>query len=117
MSKDICRVSGRTAASIRTRPSGSCRRPLCSDKGNLHAQLVQILNPILHAQDPEGVERYRVEPYVLAGDVYSGSPYAGRGGWTWYTGSASWYYQTILESILGFRRAGRSCHLSAVFFT
>ena len=75
-------------------------------QGQLAVQYMQILNPILHAQDPEGVERYRVEPYVLAGDVYSGSPYGGRGGWTWYTGSASWYYQTILESILGFRHLG-----------
>ena len=75
-------------------------------QGEFAARLMRILNPILHAQDPEGVERYRVEPYVLAGDVYGSSPHAGRGGWTWYTGSASWYYQTILESILGFRHRG-----------
>ena len=74
--------------------------------GESAARLLRILNPILHAQDPAGVERYGVEPYVLAGDVYSGSPHAGRGGWTWYTGSASWYFQAILESILGVQRRG-----------
>jgi cyclic beta-1,2-glucan synthetase len=79
-------------------------------QGQYAASLMRILNPILHAQDPEGVERYRVEPYVLAGDVYGSSPHAGRGGWTWYTGSAGWYYQTILESILGFCHRGD--HLS-----
>ena len=54
----------------------------------------------------EGVERYKVEPYVVAGDVYSRPPHVGRGGWTWYTGSASWLYRTILEAILGFHRQG-----------
>ncbi len=68
-------------------------------------QLLQILNPILHAQDPDGVERYRVEPYVLAGDVTARPRTCGRGGWTWYTGSASWFYQAMLESILGFQHA------------
>jgi cyclic beta-1,2-glucan synthetase len=75
-------------------------------QGRFASELQRILNPILHADGPEAVERYRVEPYVLAGDVYSASPHAGRGGWTWYTGSASWYYQASLESILGFRRLG-----------
>ena len=75
-------------------------------QGDHALELARILNPILHAQDPEGVERYKVEPYVLAGDVYSRSPHTGRGGWTWYTGSAGWYYQATLESILGFRRDG-----------
>ena len=60
-------------------------------------------------------ERYRVEPYVLAGDVYSRTPHAGRGGWTWYTGSASWYYQAILESILGFHHRGDRLSLSTVY--
>ena len=69
-------------------------------------QLLQIICPILHAEEPANVERYRVEPYVVAGDVYSHTPHVGRGGWTWYTGSASWFYQTILESILGFQHRG-----------
>jgi cellobiose phosphorylase len=75
-------------------------------QGQLAWELLRILNPVLHAETPEKVERYRVEPYVMAGDVYGAAPHAGRGGWTWYTGSASWYYQTSLESILGFRRLG-----------
>ena len=75
-------------------------------QGRLAFQLLQIINPILHAQDPAGVEHYRVEPYVLAGDVCSYPPHVGRGGWTWYTGSAGWFYQAILESILGFQRLG-----------
>ncbi len=75
-------------------------------RGRLAAELLTILNPIRHAEDPQGVETYKVEPYVVAGDVYSRPPHVGRGGWTWYTGSASWIYRTILESILGLRRHG-----------
>ena len=75
-------------------------------RGRHAFELLQILNPIQHARDPEGVERYKVEPYVVAGDVYSCPPHAGRGGWTWYTGSASWIYQAILESVLGIQRRG-----------
>ena len=56
--------------------------------------------------DPKGVELYKVEPYVLAGDVYSCPPHVGRGGWTWYTGSAAWLYRTILEAVLGLHRRG-----------
>jgi cyclic beta-1,2-glucan synthetase len=68
--------------------------------------LLEILNPVRHAQDAKGVERYKVEPYVVAGDVYSRPPHVGRGGWTWYTGSASWFYRTIIEVILGLQRRG-----------
>ena len=68
------------------------------------AALVSMLNPINHAQDPASVERYKVEPYVLASDVYSQAPHAGRGGWTWYTGAAGWYYQLLHEVILGIER-------------
>jgi cellobiose phosphorylase len=69
-------------------------------------ELLRILNPICHARDPAGALRYKVEPYVVAGDVYRCLPHAGRGGWTWYTGSASWVYQAILESLLGINRTG-----------
>jgi cellobiose phosphorylase len=69
-------------------------------------QLLRFINPVLHANDPDGVERYKVEPYVIAGDVYSRAPHVGRGGWTWYTGSAGWFYRVILESILGIERVG-----------
>ncbi len=68
------------------------------------AALVSFLNPINHALDPLAVERYRVEPYALAGDVYSQPPHAGRGGWTWYTGSAAWFYRLLHEVILGIDR-------------
>jgi cellobiose phosphorylase len=54
-------------------------------------ELVSMLNPINHALDPEAVNRYRVEPYVLSADIYSQPPHAGRGGWSWYTGSAAWF--------------------------
>ena len=66
----------------------------------------QLINPVNHALDAEAAEGYRVEPYVLAADVYSVEPYAGRGGWTWYTGSAGWLYRAGLEAILGLRRHG-----------
>jgi len=68
------------------------------------AALVSLLNPINHALDPQAVQRYRVEPYVLAADVYSEPPYAGRGGWTWYTGSAAWLYRLLHEVIFGIER-------------
>lgn len=64
------------------------------------------INPVNHALDAASAERYRVEPYVLAADVYSVEPYAGRGGWTWYTGSSGWLYRAGLEAILGLRRHG-----------
>ena len=62
--------------------------------------------PINHARTPEEIERYKVEPYVVAADVYSVSPHVGRGGWTWYTGSAAWMYRAGMEGILGIRREG-----------
>ncbi|HZG65377.1 MAG TPA: protein ndvB, partial [Herpetosiphonaceae bacterium] len=68
--------------------------------------LFSLLNPINHARSPEDVARYKVEPYVVAADVYSVAPHIGRGGWTWYTGSAGWMYRAGLEGILGIRREG-----------
>jgi cyclic beta-1,2-glucan synthetase len=75
-------------------------------QGRRSFEWLQLLNPIRHAEDPQGVERYKVEPYAVAGDVYSCPPHVGRGGWTWYTGSAAWLYRAILESILGLQRRG-----------
>ncbi|HEY3067578.1 MAG TPA: glucoamylase family protein [Methylomirabilota bacterium] len=75
--------------------------------GDKAAELFAMLNPINHARTEAGVERYKVEPYVVAADVYAGSAHAGRGGWTWYTGSAGWMYRAGLEWILGFRVRGR----------
>jgi len=65
-----------------------------------------ILNPLKHALDREAAERYRVEPYVVAADVYGDEAYLGRGGWTWYTGSAGWLYRFAVEGILGITRRG-----------
>ncbi|MEO5670828.1 MAG: glycosyl transferase, partial [Ramlibacter sp.] len=66
--------------------------------------LFSLLNPINHARTAQEAARYRVEPYVVAADVYSVAPHAGRGGWTWYTGAAGWMYQAGVEGILGIRR-------------
>jgi cellobiose phosphorylase len=64
-------------------------------------ELFRMMNPVSHGSTPEGVARYRVEPYVAAADVYAVPPHVGRGGWTWYTGSAGWMYRLITESLLG----------------
>jgi cellobiose phosphorylase len=66
-------------------------------------EILTLINPINHAKTPEEVARYKVEPYVIAADVYALSPHIGRGGWTWYTGSAGWMYRLIVESLLGLR--------------
>jgi cyclic beta-1,2-glucan synthetase len=69
-------------------------------------QLFNLMNPINHASSKDQAERYFVEPYVIAADIYSQKPHTGRGGWTWYTGSGGWMYRLGLEAILGFRRRG-----------
>jgi cyclic beta-1,2-glucan synthetase len=74
--------------------------------GDTAAALFALLNPIEHARTRAGVHRYKVEPYVVAADVYAEAPHVGRGGWTWYTGSAGWMYRVGVESILGLRRCG-----------
>jgi cyclic beta-1,2-glucan synthetase len=74
--------------------------------GDKAGELFSILNPINRASTRAGVQRYKVEPYVMAADVYSEPPHVGRGGWTWYTGSAGWMYQAGIEWILGFRLRG-----------
>jgi cellobiose phosphorylase len=66
-------------------------------------ELLSIINPVNHGRSPEEIETYKVEPYVVAADVYAVSPHTGRGGWTWYTGSAGWMYRLIMESLLGLR--------------
>lgn len=74
--------------------------------GDAAHQLFSMLNPINHALTRHDAERYMVEPYVVAADVYSTPPHAGRGGWTWYTGSAGWMYRAGIEGILGLTREG-----------
>jgi cyclic beta-1,2-glucan synthetase len=76
--------------------------------GDRAAELFSIMNPINHARDESGVERYKVEPYVVCADVYTTAPHIGRGGWTWYTGSAGWMYRTAVEGILGIHLRGRT---------
>jgi cellobiose phosphorylase len=68
--------------------------------------LWQMLSPLSHTESPDGVARYKVEPYVVAADVYGVPPHVGRGGWTWYTGSAAWLYRAALETLLGFTKRG-----------
>jgi cyclic beta-1,2-glucan synthetase len=74
--------------------------------GTRAVELFDLLNPINHARTPDEVERYRVEPYVVAADVYGAPQHLGRGGWTWYTGSAGWMYRVGVEAILGLRLLG-----------
>jgi cyclic beta-1,2-glucan synthetase len=74
--------------------------------GDEAVELFHLINPINHARTAGGVERYKAEPYAVAGDVYSHPQHAGRGGWSWYTGAAGWLYRAGLESILGLRRRG-----------
>ena len=75
-------------------------------------ELLARINPINHARSPQGVATYKVEPYVVAADVYALSPHTGRGGWTWYTGSAGWMYRLIVESLLGLRLEVDTLHIT-----
>ena len=75
-------------------------------QGDKAAALFALLNPINHARTRSDVHRYKVEPYVIAADVYSSAPHVGRGGWTWYTGSAGWMQRAGIETILGLRIEG-----------
>jgi cyclic beta-1,2-glucan synthetase len=69
-------------------------------------ELLRMINPVNHSASPEGSALYKVEPYVVAADVYAVSPHIGRGGWSWYTGSSGWMYRLIVESLLGLGLAG-----------
>jgi cyclic beta-1,2-glucan synthetase len=73
--------------------------------------LYRMLNPVTHALTPEDVATYKVEPYVIAADVYTAEGHLGRGGWTWYTGSASWLYRVGLEAILGFTKRAETLEI------
>jgi cyclic beta-1,2-glucan synthetase len=75
--------------------------------GDRAASLLGMLNPITRSGTPDAATRYRVEPYVSVGDVYSEPPHVGRGGWSWYTGSAGWLYRAGIEWLLGVRVQGR----------
>jgi cyclic beta-1,2-glucan synthetase len=75
-------------------------------RGDKAGELFSLLNPIHHSSTRVAIHRYKVEPFVACADIYATPPHHGRGGWTWYTGSAGWLYRTGLEWILGFRRHG-----------
>jgi cellobiose phosphorylase len=74
--------------------------------GDRAGAMFDLLNPIHHSDSAETVARYKVEPYAACADVYSVAPHIGRGGWTWYTGSAAWLYRAGLEAVLGFQLRG-----------
>jgi cyclic beta-1,2-glucan synthetase len=74
--------------------------------GDEAMELFHLLNPINHSRTPADIERYKVEPYVVAGDLHTNPAHAGRGGWSWYTGSAAWMHRAGLEAILGIQRRG-----------
>jgi cellobiose phosphorylase len=75
-------------------------------------ELFSLINPIHHGTTPEQIATYKVEPYVVAADVYSVAPHTGRGGWTWYTGSASWMYRLLVETLLGVNIEGDQLRLT-----
>jgi cyclic beta-1,2-glucan synthetase len=83
--------------------------------GDAAGALFALLNPINHALTPEAAARYKVEPYVIAADVYSTAPHEGQGGWTWYTGSAGWMYRAGIEGLLGLTRRGSDLLLDPCF--
>ncbi|HRN58199.1 MAG TPA: hypothetical protein PLL71_17190, partial [Agriterribacter sp.] len=73
-------------------------------------ELLQMINPVNRGSSAKAIAKYKVEPYVIAADVYFEPAHLGQGGWTWYTGSAAWMYQLILESFLGITQKGRELH-------
>ncbi|MGE3539354.1 MAG: glucoamylase family protein [Candidatus Tectimicrobiota bacterium] len=77
-------------------------------EGDLAGELLRLINPVWRSATPDRAARYQVEPYVIAADVYGVEPHTGRGGWTWYTGSAGWLYRLGLEAIVGLQRQGNS---------
>jgi cyclic beta-1,2-glucan synthetase len=83
--------------------------------GDAAGKLFAMLNPINHALNARDTDRYKVEPYVVAADVYSTAPHEGRGGWTWYTGSAGWMYRAGIEGLLGLTREGQKLRLNPCF--
>jgi cellobiose phosphorylase len=81
-------------------------------QGERAGALFRLLNPVYHADIPEKAQRYMVEPYGIAADIYSQPPHTGTGGWTWYTGSSGWMYRLGLEAILGITCVGRALNIN-----
>ncbi|CAG0953335.1 cyclic beta-1,2-glucan synthetase [Methylophilaceae bacterium] len=75
-------------------------------------ELLDMINPLNHGRTPEAIAIYKVEPYVIAADIYAVSPHIGRGGWTWYTGSSGWMYRLIIESLLGLTLENETLHFA-----
>jgi cyclic beta-1,2-glucan synthetase len=80
--------------------------------GDEAMELFHMINPINHTRTPEQTERYKVEPYAVAADVYAHPTHIGRGGWSWYTGSAGWMYQAAVQALLGFQRTGKTVRIN-----
>lgn len=80
-------------------------------RGDRAMELWNLINPVYHATTAEEANHYKVEPYVVCADVYGAPPHTGRGGWTWYTGSASWLYRVAIETILGFQLRGSTLRI------
>jgi cellobiose phosphorylase len=78
-------------------------------------ELFEMINPVSHSSSSEAIATYKVEPYVMAADLYAVAPHIGRGGWTWYTGSAGWMYRLIVESLLGLRLEVDKLHFAPCF--
>ena len=81
-------------------------------RGEHAGELFRMLNPVYHADTPKKTQRYMVEPYGIAADIYSQPPQTGTGGWTWYTGSSGWMYRLGLEAILGITRLGKTLNIN-----
>ena len=77
--------------------------------------LFNMINPVNHSYSSQAIAIYKVEPYVMAADIYAVAPHTGRGGWTWYTGSAGWMYRLIMESLLGLRLETDTLHFAPCF--
>ena len=105
-SRATCPACAKTAASTRTRRCGTCARSPRPGDATARRSVLEMLSPVSHTQTAEQVATYRVEPYVIAADVYGVAPHVGHGGWTWYTGSAGWMSRVLLESVLGFKEEG-----------
>jgi cyclic beta-1,2-glucan synthetase len=75
-------------------------------------ELFALLNPVNHSRTPAQIAVYKVEPYVVAADIYAVAPHTGRGGWTWYTGSAGWMYRLLIETLLGANLEGDQLRLA-----
>lgn len=71
--------------------------------GNKALEYLKMISPVEHSKTKQEIDKYKVEPYVISADIYSTKGLEGRGGWSWYTGSGSWFYKVAIENILGFK--------------